>query len=58
MVIKQIKNNWYSLKSTCDGETSLLWFGYSRAEVLQKFRSYIRNRDLENLRLKPRGIKR
>ena len=58
MVIRQIKKDWYSLKSTCDGETSLVWFGYSRAEVLQKFRSYIRDRDLENLRLKPRGIKR
>jgi hypothetical protein len=55
MVIKQISEKWYSLTSTCDGETPLLWFGYSRAEVLQKFRSYIRDRDLENVRYKPRG---
>jgi hypothetical protein len=55
MVIKQIGEKWYSLKSTCNDETPLLWFGYSRAEVLQKFRSYIRDRDLENIRCKPRG---
>ena len=57
MVIKQISEKWYFLKSTCNGETPLLWFGYSRAEVLQKFRSYIRDRDLENVRYKPRGIR-
>jgi len=55
VVIKKIGDNWFSLKSTCDGETSLLWFGYSRAEVLQKFRSYIRDRDLENVRYKKRS---
>jgi hypothetical protein len=55
MVIKQISEKWYSLESTCNGETPLLWFGYSRAEVMQKFRSYIRDRDLENVRYKPRG---
>ena len=58
MVIKKIGERWYSLRSTCDGETSLLWFGYSRAEVLQKFRSYIRDRDLENVRYKPKGTQR
>lgn len=57
MVIKQIKKDWYSLKSSCAGETSLLWFGYSRDEVLQKFRSYIRDMDLDKIRYQPRGIK-
>ncbi len=54
MVITQIKPNWWSLKSS-DGEVTLLWFGQSRAEVLQKFRSYIRDLDLERIRCKPRG---
>jgi len=58
VIIRRIKKNWYSLESTCDGETSLLWFGYSRGEVLQKFISYIRDRDMENIRLSPRGTKK
>lgn len=57
MVIKQIKKDWYSLSSSCAGEKNLLWFGYSRDEVLQKFRSYIRDMDLDKIRYQPRGIK-
>jgi len=57
MVIKKISERWYSLESTCSGETPLLWFGYSRAEVLQKFRSYIRELDLDKVRYRPRGAR-
>lgn len=57
MVIRQIGEKWYSLSSSCAGEKNLLWFGYSRAEVLQKFRSYIRDMDLDKIRYQPRGIK-
>jgi hypothetical protein len=56
VVIRKISDNWYSLKSSCDGLPTLLWFGYSREEVLQKFRSYIRERDLDNVRYQPKGI--
>ena len=58
MVIKQIGEKWYSLKSTCNDETPLLWFGFSRAEVVHKFRSYIRERDLEHVRYRPKGTQR
>jgi hypothetical protein len=54
MVIKQIKPDWWSLTSS-DGEQTLLWFGQSRAEVLQKFRSWIRDADLEKVRYRPKG---
>jgi len=54
MVIKQIKERWWSLTSS-DGEQTLLWFGQSRAEVLHKFRSWLRDADLEKVRYRPKG---
>ena len=57
VVIKKIKDGWYSLTSSGEGMRTLVWFGYSREEVLQKFRSYIRERDLESVRYQPKGIK-
>lgn len=54
VVIKQIGERWWMLTSSCAGEKDLIWFGYSRAEVLQKFRGYIRDMDLDKITCKPR----
>lgn len=49
MLIKEIKSDWYML--TSDGEAGgLVWFGYTKAEVIGKFKSWLRRKDLESLR--------
>ena len=49
MLIKEIKSNWYML--TSDGEAGgLVWFGYTKEEVIGKFTSWLRRKDLESLR--------
>jgi hypothetical protein len=49
MLIKEIKSNWYMLTSD-DEVCGLVWFGYSKAEVIGKFTSWLRRKDLERLR--------
>lgn len=51
MVVKQIKPDWWCLTSD-DGVSRLMFFGYSRAEVIGKFRSWLREFDLESVRIK------
>ncbi|CAB4141115.1 hypothetical protein UFOVP412_13 [uncultured Caudovirales phage] len=51
MVVKQIKPNWWILRSG-EGAEGLVFFGYSRREVIGKFRSWIRYHDLERVRVK------
>jgi hypothetical protein len=51
MLITEIKTNWWKLVST--GETDadgLIFFGYSRAEVIGKLNSWLRLRTVEQLR--------
>jgi hypothetical protein len=50
MVVKEIKPQWWSLTSD-DGVNRLMFFGYSRAEVIGKFRSWIRGQDVEKSRV-------
>ena len=41
--------------SSDDGLAKLTWFGYSKAEVLGKFTSYVRSVELDRHRYVPRG---
>lgn len=54
MVITEITKDWWLL--TSDGERRLAFFGYSRAEVLGKFRAYLRDYDLERIRVVKKGV--
>lgn len=49
MVLKKVNDRWWVLTSD-DGETKLTWFGQTKAEVMGKFVSYIRNLDLDRIR--------
>lgn len=43
MVITEISQKWYKLVSESgEGEPTLVWFGYSRAELVGRFHLYIR----------------
>jgi len=53
MVLKKVRDNWWSLVSD-DGVAKLIWFGYSKAEVLGKFNAYVRSLDLDKIRYAPR----
>lgn len=55
MVLKKIHDKWWMLTSD-DGVVKLTWFGYSREEVLGRFRSYIQNLDLDKIRYRPKGV--
>ena len=51
MLIKEIKNNWFMLTSDSDSDVgSLVWFGYTKEEVIGKFASWIRRNYLEKWR--------
>lgn len=56
MVIKKITEKWWTLTSD-DGVLSLTFFGMSQAEVLHRFKSYIRDHELEKIRYTPKGLK-
>jgi hypothetical protein len=49
MSVIEVKENWWKLVSTADTDT-LVFFGYSRAEVLGKFTSWLRRKELEQWR--------
>lgn len=57
LVIKRINDRWWMLTSD-DGVVRLTWFGYSRAEVLGRFNSYIRSVDLQKIRFVKKEIAR
>jgi len=51
MLITEIKTNWWKLVSTGETETDgLVFFGYSKAEVIGKLNSWLRRKELEKLR--------
>lgn len=56
MIIKRIKSNWWVLKSD-NGVRGVAFFGYSRKQVLGKFQSYIREYDLERIRVVPKNLR-
>lgn len=49
MLIKEIKSDWYMLTSDSDSG-KLVWFGYTRGEVIGKFSAWLRFHDLSKLR--------
>lgn len=53
MVIQKMSDNWWMLTSD-DGVERLIWFGFTKGEVLGKFNSYVRSLDLDKIRYKPR----
>lgn len=57
MIIKQITPKWWTLTSD-DGFLALTFFGMSKAEVLHKFQSYVRDHDLENIRYTKKNLRR
>lgn len=57
MVLRKINDKWWMLTSD-DGLVKLTWFGYSRAEVIGRFNSYIRSVDLEKIRFVKKEIAR
>ena len=50
MEIRQVKSDWYVLTSEADDQVTLTFFGYSKAEVIGKFRKWIRAYDMIKLR--------
>jgi hypothetical protein len=49
--VKQISNDWWVLRSYGENESDgLTWFGYSKDEVLGKFRAYLRKLELRKWR--------
>lgn len=55
MVLKQLKPRWWVLTSD-DGQLKLTWFGESRDEVLDKFRAYIRDLEMDRIRCVPKRL--
>lgn len=51
MVVKEINPDWWMLTSD-DGVRRLVFFGYSQKVVIGKFRSWLREMDLEKVRVK------
>lgn len=51
MLVTEINTGWWKLVSEGEAETDgLVFFGYSRAEVIGKFSSWLRRNDLEKWR--------
>jgi hypothetical protein len=51
MLITEVKQNWWKLVSAGETETDcLVFFGYSKAEVIGKLNSWLRRKELEKLR--------
>jgi hypothetical protein len=50
MDIKQISPRWWQLVSGADDQPTLTFFGYSKAEVVGKFRAWVREYDMVKLR--------
>lgn len=51
MLITEIKKDWWKLVSEGEAETdTLVFFGYSKAEVMGKLTSWLRRKELEKWR--------
>jgi len=50
MEIRQVKSDWFMLVSEADDQVTLTFFGYSKAEVIGKFRKWVRAYDMIKLR--------
>ena len=50
MEIRQVKSDWYVLTSEADDQVTLTFFGQSKAEVIGKFRKWVRAYDMIKLR--------
>lgn len=51
MLITEIKKDWWKLVSAGETETDgLVFFGYSKAEVIGKLNSWLRRKNLEQWR--------
>lgn len=49
MIITEVRTGWWKLESQ-EEQNSLIWFGYTKAEVVYKFTAWLRKKDLEKLR--------
>jgi len=56
IMLKKINDRWWMLTSD-DGVIKLTWFGQTKEEVMGRFRSYIREIDLDKVRYRPRGAR-
>ena len=50
MEIRQVKSDWFVLKSEADDQVTLTFFGYSKDEVIGKFRKWVRAHDMIKIR--------
>ena len=50
MMIKEVRPQWWQLVSEADDQVTLTFFGYSKAEVVGKFRKWVREYDMVKLR--------
>ena len=53
-MVKKINDRWWMLTSD-DGVVKLMWFGQTKEEVMGRFRSYIRELDLDKVRTRGGG---
>ena len=51
MEIRQVKSDWFMLVSEADDQATLTFFGYSKDEVIGKFRKWVRAHDMIKLRI-------
>lgn len=50
MKIEKISSQWYVLTSEADDQATLTFFGYSKDEVIGKFKKWVRAYDMAKLR--------
>lgn len=41
MVVKQIGKDWWQLTCHIKGQNKLVWFGYTREELIGKLKTYL-----------------
>jgi len=51
MVIKEVSPRWWQLVSEADDQQTLTFFGYSKEEVVGKFRKWVREYDMVKIRM-------
>jgi hypothetical protein len=50
MVITEVSPQWWQLVSSADDQVTLTFFGYSKTEVIGKFKKWVRAYDMIKLR--------
>ena len=50
MVITEVSPQWWRLVSEADDQPTLTFFGYSKTEVIGKFKKWVREYDMVKLR--------